>query len=480
MENYDVIVIGGGPGGYVAAIRAAQLGNKVACVEMYRHNGHGVSDRPSLGGTCLNVGCIPSKVLLESSEHFDRLSHLQEHGISVTGASMDISKMLARKESISAQLTMGIEQLFKANGIDWLKGRGRLLAKDKVAVTDTAGDAKETREYRAKHVILAPGSVPIDIPVAKMDGKHIVDSTGALNFSKVPATLGVIGAGVIGLELGSVWQHLGAEVTVIEAADKLLPMMDQEVAKDAGRQFKKQGLDIKLGSMVKGAEVVDGKVVVTYEDKKGEQTQTFDKLLVSVGRRPNTADLVADGVGIQLDERGFIVVDEHCQTGVAGVYAIGDAVRGPMLAHKASEEGVMVAEIIDGQAGHVNLDLVPSIIYTHPEIAAVGKTEEQLKAEGVNYKKGDFPFAANGRAKAMDAAAGRVKILVDADSDEILGGHIVGPMASELIQELVVAMEYKAASEDIARICHGHPSLSESVHEAALAVDGRALHKINK
>ncbi len=477
MTHFDVIVIGGGPGGYVAAIRAAQLGKSVACVEMYRHNGYGVHDRPSLGGTCLNVGCIPSKVLLESSEHFHKLPHLLEHGIAISDAHIDVEQMIARKEGISAQLTGGIEQLFKANGITWLQGRGRLIAKDKVAVTDHDG---ETKEYGASNVILAPGSVPVDIPVAKADGENIVDSTGALNFTEVPKRLGVIGAGVIGLELGSVWQRLGAEVTVIEASDKLLPMMDQEVAKDAGRQFKQQGLNIKLGAMVQGTEQLDGEVIVSYEDKKGTQTLIVDKLLVCVGRRPNTNDLIDDSVGVKLDKRGFIVVDEHCQTGVAGVYAIGDAVRGPMLAHKASEEGVMVAEIIDGQAGHVNLNLVPSIIYTHPEIAAVGKTEEQLKAEGVNYKKGDFPFAANGRAKAMDAAAGRVKILADADSDEILGGHIVGPMASELIQELVVAMEYKAASEDIARICHGHPGLGEAIHEAALAVDGRALHKINK
>ncbi len=473
MANYDVVVIGGGPGGYVAAIRAAQLGKKVACVEMYKHNG----EKPALGGTCLNVGCIPSKVLLETSEHFAKLKHLDAHGISVGETSIDIAKMLERKEGISAQLTGGIEQLFKANKVEWIQGRGKLIAKDTVQVTDFAGNVSD---IKAANVILAPGSVPIDIPVAKMDGEYIVDSTGALNFSEVPKRLGVIGAGVIGLELGSVWHRLGSEVTIIEAADKLLPMMDQEVAKDAGRQFKMQKLTIKLGSTVKGAAVKKGEVIVTYEDKKGEQTQVFDKLLVCVGRRPNTADLIDDGVGIPLDERGFIVVDEHCQTTVAGVYAIGDAVRGPMLAHKASEEGVMVAEIIDGQAGHVNLDLVPGIIYTHPEIAAVGKTEEQLKAAGVNYKKGDFPFAANGRAKAMDADKGRVKILADAETDEILGGHIVGPMASELIQELVVAMEYKAASEDIARICHGHPGLGESIHEAALAVDGRALHKVNK
>ncbi|MGY0399192.1 MAG: dihydrolipoyl dehydrogenase [Ostreibacterium sp.] len=473
MENYDVIVIGGGPGGYVAAIRAAQLGKKVACVEMYKHNGK----TPALGGTCLNIGCIPSKVLLETSEHFDKLSHLETHGISLSEPSINIATMLTRKESISAQLTGGINQLFKANGVAWIQGRGKLTTKDTVQVTDF--DDNKT-DIKANNIILAPGSVPIDIPVAKMDDEHIVDSTGALNFTEIPNRLGVIGAGVIGLELGSVWHRLGSEVTIIEAADKLLPMIDQEVAKDAGRQFKQQKLNIKLKSMVKGAQVKGNEVMVTYEDSKGEQTITVDKLLVCVGRRPNTANLLDSNIGIALDERGFITVDDHCRTAIPNIFAVGDAVRGPMLAHKASEEGVMVAEIIAGQAGHVNLNLVPNIIYTQPEIAAVGKTEEQLKADKVNYKKGDFPFAANGRAKAMDADKGRVKILADAETDEILGGHIVGPMASELIQELVVAMEYKAASEDIARICHGHPGLGEAIHEAALAVDGRALHKINK
>ena len=473
MKNFDAVVIGAGPGGYVAAIRAAQLGKSVACVEMYKHYG----EKPALGGTCLNVGCIPSKVLLETSEHFDKLRHLDAHGISVGESSIDIGKMLARKEGISAQLTGGIEQLFKANKIEWIQGRGKLIAKNTVKITDFDGNV---RDVKAANVILAPGSLPVDIPVAKMDHELIVDSTGALNFSNAPERLGVIGAGVIGLELGSVWHRLGSQVTIIEASDRLLPMMDQEVAKDAGRQFKMQKLNIKLKSMVKGAEIKNGEVIVTYEDKKGEQTQIFDKLLVCVGRRPNTADLIDESLGIQIDERGFIIVDKHCQTAVPNVFAIGDAVRGPMLAHKASEEGVMVAEIIDDQAGHVNLDSVPSIIYTHPEISAVGQTEEQLKASGINYKKGDFPFAANGRAKAMDADKGRVKILADADTDEILGAHIVGPMASELIQEIVVAMEYKATSEDIARICHGHPSLGEAIHEAALAVDGRALHKVNK
>ncbi len=472
-NKYDVVVIGGGPGGYVAAIRAAQLGKKVACVENYVNK----NDKATLGGTCLNVGCIPSKALLESSEHFHRISSLETHGITVSDSKIDVSKMIERKDSIVTQLTGGIEQLFKANKIEWIQGRGKIIAKDKVEVTELDGNISQVS---ANNIIIAVGSVPIDIPVAKMDGENIVDSTGALDFQTPPKRFCVIGAGVIGLELGSVWHRLGSEVTIIEASDKLLPFMDQEIAKDAGRQFKMQKLDIRLNSKVKNAIVENGVVKVTYEDKKGEQTAEFDRLLVAVGRRPNTANVIADDLGVKIDERGFIVVDDKCKTAINNIFAIGDCVRGPMLAHKASEEGVMVAEIIDGQAGHINLDLIPGIIYTHPEISTVGKTEEQLKQEGIPYKKGDFPFAANGRAIAMDANKGKVKILAHAETDEILGAHIVGPMASELIQELVVAMEYKAASEDIARICHGHPGLGEAIHEAALAVDGRALHKVNK
>lgn len=471
-NQYDVIVIGGGPGGYVSAIRAAQLGKKVACIEMYKRDG-----QPALGGTCLNVGCIPSKALLESSEHFSRLSHLSHHGISVSDAKIDIAAMQENKSKIVSQLTGGIEQLFKANGVDWIQGRGKITAKNTVQVTDFDGN---TTDYAVANIVIAVGSVPIDIPPAPQDDEYIVDSTGALAFTETPKRLGVIGAGVIGLEMGSVWHRLGAEVTVLEAADKFLAAMDQQVAKDAARQFKQQKLDIKLSSMVNKAEVKDGEVHVTYTDKKGEQSIVFDKLLVAVGRKPNTTDVVDDSVGIAIDQRGFIEVDAHCRTKVSNIYAIGDCVRGPMLAHKASEEGVMVAELIDGQQPHIDLNLVPSIIYTHPELAMVGQTEEQLKDAGTPYKAGDFPFAANGRAKAMDADKGLVKILAHAETDEILGAHIVGPMASELIQELVVAMEYKAASEDIARIVHGHPGLGEAIHEAALAVDGRALHKINK
>ncbi|MDO4434990.1 MAG: dihydrolipoyl dehydrogenase [Cardiobacteriaceae bacterium] len=468
MTQFDVIVVGGGPGGYVAAIRAAQLGFKVACVEMEN----------TLGGTCLNVGCIPSKALLESSALFEKAKHeFAVHGISAEGVRMDISQMIARKAEIVRQLTGGIEQLFKANGVAWVRGRGRLLPQKTVEVSHQ-GEVSTLQASKA--VILAVGSQPIDIPVAKMNGETIVSSTEALSFAEVPKRLGVIGAGVIGLELGSVWHAVGSEVVVLEASHDLLPMADQQLAKEAGRAFKKNGLDIRLGAKVTGSRVEGQEVVVGYETSTGAQELRVDKLLVAVGRKPNTDNVIADGVNIKRDARGFIEVNDHCATAEAGVYAIGDCVRGPMLAHKASEEGVMVAEIIAGQAGHVRYDVIPSVIYTHPEIAWIGQTEEQLKASGVNYKKGDFPFAANGRAKAANATTGFVKILADAETDEILGAHIIGNNASELIHEMVVAMEFYAASEDIARIMHGHPTLAESLHEAALAVDNRALHKVNK
>lgn len=472
--DFDVVVIGGGPGGYVAAIRAAQLGFKTACVEMWKDN----DGKDRLGGTCLNVGCIPSKALLESSHLYHQMAHgLDAHGIAIADLNIDIAKMIARKAGIVNQLTDGIAQLFQANKIEWIKGRGKLLAGKTVQVTAHDGS---TSQYQAqKGVILAFGSVPVDIPVAKMDGEYILSSTGALEFSEVPKRLGVIGAGVIGLELGSVWQALGAEVTVLEALDTFLPAADEQVGKEAARAFKKQGLDIRLGAKVTRAQVENGVVRVAYEDKDGTQTLDVDKLLVAVGRKPNTQDVLSDDCGVRRDARGFIEVDEHCFTGADGVYAIGDCVRGPMLAHKASEEGVMVAEILAGQAGHVRYDVIPSVIYTHPEIAWVGKTEQELKNAGVEYSKGDFPFAANGRAKAMEAANGFVKILCDAETDEILGAHIIGPCASEMIHELIVAMEFYAAGEDIARIVHAHPTLSESVHEAALAVGGNALHRVN-
>ena len=466
--TYDIIVIGGGPGGYVAAIRAAQLGYKTACVEA----------APTLGGTCLNVGCIPSKALLETTHLYEKIQYdSAAHGIGTGTATLDAAAMIARKDDIVKQLTGGIAQLFKANGIDWIQGRGKLLAGKTVEITAADGSVSESKATKA--VILAVGSIPVDIPVAKMDGSHIISSNEALSLTTVPEHLGVIGAGVIGLELGSVWRAAGAEVTILEAVDDLLPMADRQLAREAQKHLKKQGIDIRLGAKVSKAEVHGDQITVTYQDKNGEQQLTVDKLLVAVGRKPNTAGVIGDGCKVTLDARGFIEVDEHCATAEPGVYAIGDCVRGAMLAHKASEEGVMVAEIINGQAGHIRYDLIPAIIYTHPEMAWLGQNEEQLKAAGIAYQKGDFPFAANGRAKALGAAEGFVKILCDSDTDEILGAHIIGPNASELIHELAVAMEYHAASEDIARTMHAHPTLAEAIHEAALAVDGRAIHKAN-
>lgn len=472
-KTYDVVVIGGGPAGYVAAIRCAQLGLSTACVEKWINP----KGQPALGGTCLNVGCIPSKILLESSEHYHYAHEgLERHGVKVSGVELDLAQMMKRKEEIIGQLTGGIAQLFKANKIDWLQGTGRLLADKQVEVTQHDG-SQEILD--ADNVILAAGSVPIDIPAAPLDGEVIIDSTGALSLQAVPKRLGVIGAGVIGLEMSSVWKRLGAEVTILEAVDDFLAAVDQQLAKDALRHFKKQGLDIRIGARVTRTERQGDEVVVTYMDKDGEHTLTVDKLLVAVGRRPNTANIASEDSGLTINERGTIHVDDLCSTSVPGVYAIGDCVRGPMLAHKGSEEGVMVAEIIAGQHGHINYDTIPWVIYTDPEIAWVGKTEQALKAEGIPYKVGTFPFAAVGRAKAMDAASGMVKIIAHAETDTILGCHIVGPMASELVQEAVVAMEFKASSEDLARTIHGHPTLAEAVHEAALSVHGRAIHKVN-
>lgn len=474
-KSFDVVVIGGGPGGYVAAIRAAQNGLKTACVDNWqnRDNSH------AFGGTCLNAGCIPSKALLESSELYHRASHeFEKHGISVGQPKMDVAAMLKRKDTISKQLTGGIAQLFKANGVEGIPGRGKLLKGNKVEVTGLDGKSKDVLE--AKHVILASGSTPVELKSAPFDGKAIVDSWGALEFESVPKRLGVIGAGVIGLELGSVWKRLGAEVVVLEAMDKFLAMADQQLAQTAAREFKKQGLDIRLGAKVSGAKAGKSGVTVEYEDKSGKQTIEVDKLIVAVGRRPYTDNLFEDGVGVKRDQRGFLEVDEDCRTGVNNVWAIGDCVRGPMLAHKASEEGVAVADHIAGKVAEMNYEVIPSIIYTAPEIAWVGKTEEELKSAGIKYKSGNFPFAANGRAKAMEAATGMVKMLAHADTDEILGVHIVGPMASEMIAEAVVAMEFRAAAEDVQRTIHAHPTLSEAMHEAALAVDKKALHAINK
>jgi dihydrolipoamide dehydrogenase len=472
-KSYDVVVIGAGPAGYVAAIRAAQLGLKTACVDRWINK----QGEPALGGTCLNVGCIPSKALLESSEHYHELLHgLGEHGISAKSVAIDVEKMIARKDKIVSDLTGGIKQLFKANKIDWVQGRGRLLAGKRVEVTpngsDEPGDVLE-----AGAVILATGSRPVDIPAARIDHGRVLDSSGALELTKVPKKLGVIGAGVIGVELGSVWNRLGSDVVLLEAQDDFMPLADAQIARESLRQFKKQGLDIRLGARVTSTKATAKQVAVTYQDKNGEHKLTFERLIVAVGRRPNSDNLWASDVELISDESGFVHVDDQCRTPLPDIYAIGDLVRGPMLAHKGSEEGAAVAEIIAGQATELNHDTIPSVIYTAPEIAWVGKTEQELKAAGTDYRVGSFPFAANGRARAMEQASGMVKIVADAATDRILGAHIVGPQASELIAELVLAMEFGASSEDIARTIHAHPTLSESVHEAALAVDGRALHR---
>lgn len=478
-EKFDVIIIGGGPGGYVAAIRAAQLGLKTACIDMFT----GKDGKAALGGTCLNVGCIPSKALLDSTKHFHHLQHeYADHGISVKDAKMDVGTMLARKDDVVKKLTGGVAQLFKANKIKQFHGRGRLLANREVEVT--AHDSEEKTLLQADNVILASGSVPIAIPNVEYDNEYIIDNAGALDLKEVPKRLGVIGAGVIGLELGSVWQRLGSEVVLLEALPTLLTAADQDISKQAARLFKQQGLDIRLGTKVKSAtvkkgEAKKGEVRVKLEDGKGESEITFDRLLVAVGRKAYTEGLLADDSGVELTDRGQISVNDQSQTTVPGVWAVGDCVRGPMLAHKASEEGVAVAELIAGKAAHIHFDTVPWVIYTDPEIAWVGKTEQQLKEEGVTYRSGSFPFAATGRGLAMGNAAGLVKVLADEDTDEILGVHIIGPSASELIAECVVTMEFHGASEDLARIVHAHPTLSEAVHEAALSVDKRAIHKGN-
>jgi dihydrolipoamide dehydrogenase len=472
-EPFDVIVIGGGPAGYVAAIRAAQLGLSVACIDKFV----GKNGKPSLGGTCLNVGCIPSKALLDSSKHFHNLTHsYKDHGITVSDVGMNIATMIGRKDKIVGQLTGGISQLFKANKVASFAGNGKLLAGRQVEVTAVDGGKIV---LNGNNVILASGSVPIQIPSLPFDGQFIVDNVGALDFSDVPKRLGVIGAGVIGLELGSVWKRLGAQVTVFEALPEFLALCDADVARAAHREFKKQGLDIRLGAKVTSAAVTSAEVKLTYTDASGEQSATFDKLLVAVGRRAYTENLLASDSGVVLTDRGQIVVDDHCATNVPGVYAIGDCVRGPMLAHKGSEEGIAVAETIAGGVGHVNFDTIPWVIYTEPEIAWVGKTEKELQAEGIPYKIGSFPFAATGRALAMAEPAGLVKILAHSDTDRVLGVHMCGANVSELIAECVVAMEFQASSEDLARICHAHPTLSEAVHEAALSVDKRAIHRVN-
>ncbi len=470
-EKFDVIVIGGGPGGYVAAIRCAQLGLRTACIDKTS----AADGKPSPGGTCLNVGCIPSKALLDSSEHFESArGGLDVHGIGVGEVTIDIAKMQARKQKIVGELTGGVSMLLKANKVSFFHGHGTLHADRRVTVR---GEAEA--ELEADHVILASGSEPMPLPPVPFDGDVVVDSTGALAFEQVPKRLGVIGAGVIGLELGSVWRRLGAEVVVLEALDSFLAAADEHVSREALRQFKRQGLDIRLGARVTAARVADGGCTVEYQSGGESHAVEVDKLIVAIGRRPFTANLFDEGLGITTDARGFIEIDARNRTGMAGVYAIGDAVTGPMLAHKASEEGVAVAERIAGRHAHVDFDTVPWVIYTHPEIAWVGRTERELKQAGVAVRSGQFAFAATGRAKAMNQAAGFVKIVADAETDRILGVHIVGPCASELVAEAVLAMEYRASSEDLARTIHAHPTLSEAIHEAALAVDRRAIHKAN-
>jgi dihydrolipoamide dehydrogenase len=472
-KQFDVVVIGGGPGGYIAAIRAAQLGFTVACIDEWKNDKGG----PAPGGTCTNIGCIPSKALLQSSEHFHHANHhFAEHGISATGVTMDVAKMIARKNTVVKQNNDGILYLFKKNKITFFHGRGSFVqvAADGYEIK-VAGATDET--ITGRQVVIATGSNARPLPGTPFDEVNVLSNDGALNIGAVPKKLGLIGSGVIGLEMGSVWKRLGADVTILEGLPTFLGAVDEQVAKEAHKAFTKLGLKIELG--VKVGEIKTSKkgVSVAYINAKGEaQALDVDKLIVSIGRVPNTTGLNAEGVGLSLDERGAIVVDAECRTNLRGVWAVGDVVRGPMLAHKAEEEGVAVAERIAGQHGHVNFNTIPWVIYTSPEIAWVGRTEQQLKADGVAYKAGSFPFLANGRARALGDTTGFVKFLADATTDEILGVHIVGPQASELIAEAVVAMEFKASAEDIARICHAHPSLSEAVKEAALAVDKRTLN----
>lgn len=473
-DKYEVIVIGAGPAGYVAAIKAAQLGFNTACVEQWLDD----DGKILLGGTCLNVGCIPSKALLDSSQKYHEAQHSFDiHGISADKVEMNIEAMLDRKRGIVKQLTGGIAGLFKHNGVTPISGKGKVLAGQKVEVTNSSG---EIQILEADNIIIAAGSVPVNIPPAPIDDEYIIDSTGALELPEVPKRLGVIGAGVIGLELGSVWRRLGSEVVMLEALDEFLPLMDVQIAKESAKIFKKQGLDIRLGARVTNAEVKDGQVEVTYNTSDGDATEVFDRLIVAVGRKPRSEELFASDSGITLDERGYIFVNDFCATEAPHVYAVGDVVRGPMLAHKGSEEGVMVVERIAGKEAQMNYEVIPSVIYTHPEVAAVGKTEQELKADGVEYKTGVFPFVASGRALAANDSDGMVKLIADAESDRILGCHIVGPSAADLVQQVVIAMEFGSSAEDLALTVFGHPTLSEAVHEAALAVDGQAIHIANR
>ena len=472
--EWDVVVIGGGTGGYPAAIRAGQLGMKVACINAWLNR----DGKPAFGGTCLNAGCIPSKALLESSEMFHKANHeLALHGVKVQGVAMDIATMQARKTKICASLTGGITGLFKANGVVGMEGQAKLLGNGQVEYTPHAGDKQV---LKAKHIIVATGSEPVELKIAPFDHERICDSWDALDFTEPPARLGIIGAGVIGVELGSVWARLGSKVTVLEALPTFLPMVDATIAKDAQRQFAKQGLDIRLGAKVQSAKVVGKEVVVEFESEGAIKTETFDKLIVAVGRRPYTKGLNAEGIGLELDARGFLKVDKHYKTNIPGIYGSGDVVGGAMLAHKAIEEGIALVEQLHGEKTEVNYDAIPSVIYTTPEVAWAGLSEEQAKAKGHEVKTGTSPFAANGRAKALEAAVGTVKVISDAKTDRILGVHMVGPYVSEILQSVIVALEFGATTADLQLTMHGHPTLAEALHEAYLAVDGRAIHALNK
>jgi len=476
-KEYDVVVIGSGPAGYVAAIRCAQLGLSTAIVEKWRN-----SDNETVhGGTCLNVGCIPSKALLDSSyKYSEAKEHSDVHGIKLKNVRIDVPAMIARKDKVVSQLTQGVKGLFTANKIDDIAGAGKVVSNNKVKVISHDG---EEQELTANHIIIAAGSVPINIPSAPIDQETIVDSTGALEFQEVPKRLGVIGAGIIGLELGSVWSRLGSKVVVLEALEDFLPAVDKQIAKETLKVLEKQGLEIKLGARVTCTKLSKGAkktVIIEFSDTEGVQKAEFDKLIVAVGRRPFTDDLLEASAGVELDERGFIKVNDQCETNVPGVHAVGDVVRGPMLAHKAMEEGIMVAERIADKKMQVNYDLVPSVIYTHPEIAWIGKNEEELKASGIDYNIGVFPFAASGRALAANDSDGLIKLLADTQTDRILGCHIIGASAADLLQQIVIAMEFSASAEDIGLTMFSHPSLSEGVHEAALAVNGHAIHISNR
>jgi len=470
---YDVIVIGSGPAGYVAAIRASQLGLKTACIE----KSFDADGNSQLGGTCLNVGCIPSKALLDSSHRYsDAINHFSTHGIEVSKPKLDIAKMMQRKNKIVTQLTAGVTGLFKANKVTQILGHAKII--DSTHIEVTSKDGTETLE--TKNIVIATGSSPINIPVAEINNKDIVDSTGALEFDSVPKKLGIIGAGVIGLELGSVWSRLGSEVTVLEAMDEFLPMADKRISKDVLKEFNKQGLNINLGCKVTSAISNKKDITVTYENNGNTNELKVDKLIVAVGRRPNTDDLLDKNCGLSIDEKGFIPVNDFCETNVQNIWAVGDVVRGPMLAHKASEEGIMVVERIAGKHAEMEYDLVPSVIYTHPEVAWVGQTEEALSSAGIEFKTGSFPFAASGRALASGESTGFIKVIADKKTDTILGVHAFGPSAADIVQQGVVAMEFGASAEDLGLTIFSHPTVSEALHEAALAVNGQAIHVGNR